>query len=230
MSMNILNLLNDKKICVFCRERKRREDMYLSDGTLCVCRHCINIVKKTAPSQPFKGTNSIEYVLSPLKYDGKVRDEIINLKFNGDREYAPLMVAVTEEYLKSFPIWDMIDFIVPVPLHQSRFDERGYNQSELLACPIGEMLNIPVRTDCVTRVKATKRQSRLRRAERATNVYNAFSACKDLTNKNILLFDDIFTTGFTLESCAKALKQAGAYKVYGLSYAINLSENIIDLY
>lgn len=112
------------------------------------------------------------------------------------------------------------DVIIPVPLHNSRVKERGYNQNELLAHKLGDALKIPVNTKITRRIRKTRTQMTLGVEERRQNVNGAF-ACqgKQLTYQRVLLIDDVCTTGSTLDSCAAALKSAGAVSVWGLTLA-----------
>jgi ComF family protein len=100
-----------------------------------------------------------------------------------------------------------VDFIVPVPLHHKKMRQRGYNQSELIANGISEVLHIPVATDVVVRTSQTLTQTRKTRYERWENVKDKFQVQNPskLMNKHVLLVDDVITTGATIEACATAL-------------------------
>jgi len=113
------------------------------------------------------------------------------------------------------------EVLVPVPLHQKRVRERGYNQSSLLAKELGKLTSLPVVDDCLIRQRHTPPQARTSTAaERQSNVSNAFT-CRDrrLQDKQVLLIDDVSTSGATLDACAAALKAAGATSVWGLVLA-----------
>ena len=112
------------------------------------------------------------------------------------------------------------DVIVPVPLHNSRYRERGYNQAALLAKGLSRLIGTPVNNKTLVRHRITKTQMTLNAAERKINVSNAFT-CQStaLRGKKVLLIDDVCTTGATLDACAQALKQAGVCAVYGLTLA-----------
>ena len=109
---------------------------------------------------------------------------------------------------------------MPVPLHRKRLRERGYNQSSLLAKELGKLANLPVVDDCLIRQRHAPPQARTATVdERRSNVADAFS-CRDgrLKGKQVLLIDDVATSGATLDACAPALK-AGATSVWGLVLA-----------
>ncbi len=105
--------------------------------------------------------------------------------------------------------------IIPVPLHPSRLREREFNQSAILASVIGDKLGIPVLTDILLRERYTRPQVELDMKERKKNVVGAFSAQNEelIIDKEIILVDDVYTTGSTVNECAKALKKNGAKKV-----------------
>jgi ComF family protein len=107
-----------------------------------------------------------------------------------------------------------IDWLVPVPLHHQRLKQRGYNQAELLSGVIGHYLELPVIT-ALKRVKNTHPQFDLPREKRFSNIRAAFDASKevDLSGKRLLLVDDIYTTGATVNECCRALLLAGARSV-----------------
>lgn len=112
------------------------------------------------------------------------------------------------------------DIIIPVPLHKRRIRWRGFNQSEELAYALN--LQIPIITDILIRMRYTKPQTRTKnKSARRNNLSNAFhvSNSEKIKHKNILLIDDVMTTGATLEKCASALKKSGAQKVHCLVLA-----------
>ncbi len=108
-----------------------------------------------------------------------------------------------------------IDSVVPVPLHWKKKRERGFNQSELMAKKISNKLYIPISTNNLFRAKSTLSQTQLSRTQRQNNVKGAFKVKNPemFYQKNVLLVDDVLTTGMTASECAKSLKRAGANKV-----------------
>lgn len=105
--------------------------------------------------------------------------------------------------------------MIPVPIHNDRKRKRGYNQSELIAKEIGKKLDIPVISNCLVKIKNVVPQSTLNKEQRKQNIKGVYQVKKEETikGKRIVLVDDIFTTGSTLEECSKMLKQAGASKI-----------------
>jgi ComF family protein len=114
-----------------------------------------------------------------------------------------------------------VDIIIPVPLHPTRLRGREFNQSLLLADQLGRHMARPVSATNLVRVSATDPQTTLTRHARLKNLRKAFDVHRpqDLKEKRILLVDDVFTTGTTLNECAKALRQAGSGPVFALTLA-----------
>ena len=109
---------------------------------------------------------------------------------------------------------------MPIPLHPRRLEKRGYNQAGVLAEALGKKLGIPEDEKNLKRRKNTKPQKELNHRERQKNMKNAFIVRKKLKEENILLVDDIYTTGSTIEEAAKELKKAGAQNIFFLTIAI----------
>ena len=129
------------------------------------------------------------------------------------------LAKLLQDYFIANPI--PAEVLVPVPLHQKRLRERGYNQSSLLARELGKLVNLPVVDDCLIRQRNTPPQARTSTIEeRRSNTAEAF-ACRDrrLCDKQVLLIDDVSTSGATLDACAAALKATGATSVWGLVMA-----------
>ena len=115
-----------------------------------------------------------------------------------------------------------MDLIIPIPIHHLKKAERGYNQSDYLAKGLSKSLNIPYSINSIKRIKYTESQTKLKMKERALNVSKAFKVGqpKKVSGKNILIVDDVCTTGATLLECGIALYKAGATSVYACSVAV----------
>jgi ComF family protein len=132
---------------------------------------------------------------------------------------AGLFAQLLNDYLISNPVPGEV--LVPVPLHRKRLKERGYNQSSLLAQELVKLTNLSLVDNCLVRERHSSPQARTANVEeRRSNVANAFS-CRDgrLKGRQVLLIDDVSTSGATLDACARALKEAGAASVWGLVLA-----------
>ncbi len=148
-----------------------------------------------------------------------IRGAIHALKYRGGREVAETVAPLL---VRAWQKWEMAgEILIPVPLHPRREARRGYNQSALLAAALGLALQMPVLTDGLARVRATSSQTRLGREARRRNVAGAFRVLKPalLRGHQIVLVDDVATTGATLDACAEALLEAGASRVDGFTLA-----------
>ena len=161
----------------------------------------------------------IDGIRSPFRFDGVIREAIHQLKYRNLKAISPCLAELLADYLRSNPLPS--EALVCVPLHPRRLRERGYNQSSLLARELSRCINLPVIEGCLIRVKQTKPQVKAIDAEeRRRNVTGAFVCCDErVSGKQIILIDDVCTSGATLESCATALKNKGATSVWGLTLA-----------
>lgn len=156
-------------------------------------------------------------------YEGPIQSAIHELKYDRNTGLAVNLATYLHQYLEDLE-WD-VDLIVPVPLGRKRKRERGYNQAILLAKPIAWSLGLPLRPGALQRIRETQAQVGLTKRQRVTNVRDAFSADEEIVRgKHVLVVDDVVTTGATLNACAKALKEAEAVKVFGLTLARSIQE------
>lgn len=162
---------------------------------------------------------------SPFIYEEPIRSMILKLKYSSNgfiaKALAPYLAAV---YLKRIqPILQQPPIIIPVPLHRSRQNERGYNQSDVLAQEVASYLNLSVITDVLIRTHKTIIQKSMDAETRAKNMRDAFSVNLEkvsrIQNQNILLLDDVYTTGATTSECAKTLQKYGVKAVTILTIA-----------
>ena len=148
-----------------------------------------------------------------------MREAVHQLKYQNLRALAVPLAGMLQEYLIASPL--DVDVLVPVPLHRKRLRERGYNQAKLLAQTLEKLINIPLVDDILVRRRHTPPQARTANvAERTQNIADAF-ACRDnsLQGRQVLLIDDVATSGTTLDACATVLKEYGATSVWGLVMA-----------
>lgn len=161
-----------------------------------------------------------------LLYAGKVKQSIYQMKFHNKREYMDFYGPYMAEVLKKKILSWEAQALIPVPLHPSKLRRRGFNQAELLARRVGEALGIPVRTDLVRRIRATRPQKDLSRRERQNNLKGAFKISRyDVKLKKIILVDDIYTTGSTIDEIAGKLLEQGAEEVYFISLCIGRDDS-----
>jgi ComF family protein len=203
-------------LCDKCAKEVEWNDKFcLKCGSPCksmadYCLHCQN------------HDRSFEFARAPFVYADKVANAIQEYKYNNKRYLSkPFAKIIKTELDKMLEKGIKIDFITYVPLFKTRQKKRGFNQSELMAKELSKLTKIPLSRNNLCRVKDTITQTSLTFKERQENLDKAFIV-KDKTefkNKNILLIDDVLTTGATAEHCSKALKKAKASSIYVLTLA-----------
>lgn len=156
-----------------------------------------------------------------LNYNAAASRSMSAIKYKGRREYLDFYSqAACRRFAKAIRRASP-DVLVPVPVHPSRRRIRGFNQAELLARHVGRQLQIPVCPKGLKRAKKTLPQKELNQEERLQNLRQAFvPGILPEGVKTVLLVDDIYTTGSTLEACARVLKSMGAEKIYGLTLCV----------
>ena len=161
---------------------------------------------------------NLKMIRSFSLYQPPLSSAIQKLKYHRDIGIAEVLANYLVELYNKNKM--DIDMVIPVPLSQKRLHDRGYNQSFLLALPFSMLIHKPINKQSLRRFKDTSSQVGLDRHERLVNVSEAFIAdSNEVSGKNILLIDDVSTTGSTLEACASALKIAGAKDIVGLTLA-----------
>ena len=150
-----------------------------------------------------------------------IRKSIYRFKYKGRREYAEFYGKELAEHLGLIIKSGQPEALIPVPLHSSRKQSRGYNQAELLAKALGKQLGIPVISHIVKRVKKTVPQKKLSQVQRQNNLKRAFKIIRnDVKLNTIIIIDDIYTTGSTIDSMSAVLKEAGIKNIYFIALAI----------
>ncbi len=147
-----------------------------------------------------------------LNYEENARECMVGIKYNNCREHAELFGTMMAIRLYDFILEVSPDCLVPVPVHKARLKIRGYNQAELIAQVIGLKLDIPVHSDILIRRKHTEAMKKLNADERLRNLKEAFDINRDAIPEGVsrvMLVDDIFTTGATIEACSKILCAEG---------------------
>jgi ComF family protein len=134
------------------------------------------------------------------------------MKFNGRIDIAEMIGEKIAQCFRNLVLDYRFKCVVPVPLHPVRIRERGYNQNLIIANSFGRILNLPVYSNLIKRIKNTKPQSRLSNSERMTNLHGAFKPVKKTDKKpsgDVILIDDVIHTGSTAAGCIDALCEAG---------------------
>lgn len=204
--------------CVICSAR-------MVSGSRLVCSDCWQQLPRIEPGLenelPPQSDFPIMRALSVWRYDDDVQKIIHELKYHGKKSLALPIGQEMVQLIASNKAYREADLITPVPLHKTRFRERGFNQSQLIAKAIAAELGKPVVADAIRRVRYTRPQSKLGAEERKQNVAGAFTIVdgERLGGKTIILVDDVFTTGSTLRACAQVLHAAKASKILVITAA-----------
>lgn len=155
---------------------------------------------------------------APLEHDGAVARAIHRYKYEQRsdlaRPLASLLASMSAEFFRR-----ATGPLVPIPLHRERFRERGYDQTTLLAVELGALLRRPVRDEWLVRQRATVRQVGLDEAARDSNLRGAFAAGPGVTGQDVVLLDDVYTTGATASEATRTLLASGARQVFVLTLA-----------
>ncbi|HOO27358.1 MAG TPA: ComF family protein [Lachnospiraceae bacterium] len=154
-------------------------------------------------------------------YDETMRKSIYQFKYGGRQEYAGFYGEEIEKKLGGIIRRWNADVLIPIPLHKSRQKNRGYNQAELIAGELEKRVGIPVVQNLLVRVKKTAAQKNLNALERENNLKKAFKIKQnDVKLNSVILIDDIYTTGCTIDTAAKCLREAGIKKIYYIVLSI----------
>jgi ComF family protein len=225
------------KVCLVCRNKLNA----LSIDEL-VCLKCWGKIKKNIP--PFcrscgrtldkkdlsghlcsgcaKHPPHFDRAFSPCVYEGPLKELIHQFKYKKKDYLGPLIAGFMAEFIREYAIpLDSFDLIIPIPLHPARLREREFNQALILSDYIAGIFDKKVLGDNLIRCRHTRTQTDLKDQQRFINVKESFAVKNPGTirAKNILLIDDVMTTGATSSEAAFTLKDAGAGKVFVLTLA-----------
>ena len=150
-----------------------------------------------------------------------ISDSVYRFKYKGRQEYAVYYAECLYGRLGEWIRRCKPDALVPVPVHTSRSYMRGYNQAEVLASELGSIMHIPVETNLIKRVRKTSPMKNLSVSERQNNLKRAFKiCCNDVKLSTIVIIDDIYTTGSTIDAMSYELRRAGVKYIYFVTLAI----------
>lgn len=226
ISIQLLDIFFPKR-CICCRKFGAylcfdcaKEIEYIKTDTCPECGKISHGAKYCQNCKARAKTQLSGLIIAANYHCPPVKEMIHNLKYCGLIELSELLGEILCQKLVSIDLKDYI--IVPVPLYRKRQNQRGFNQSALIAKYVTQKLGIEY-ADCLKRLRDTKPQVELKRGERQKNVLDSF-VCKStiVERRNILLIDDVATTGATLSECAKALKIGGAKKIIAAVVARNV--------
>ena len=183
-----------------------------------LCFECHGLLERC--ENDAEGSNFSLYV-----YSDTIQHAIHRFKYGLRPAYGKYLGMLMADHAPQvLPRWLTVDIVVPVPLHDTKQRERGFNQAEILASAICERLGLTLDTQLLSRVRNTDHQAKLSADERRCNMRNAFAvqSAEAAANKTVLVIDDIYTTGSTVSECAAVLLSAGASRVF--SYALSKAQ------
>lgn len=207
------------EICLACQDA-------LTDGEQVICTVCRYELPRTRSAETgdplvagkFAGRVPVGSAHAFLRFrkGGRVQKLLHQLKYNGRQEVGEILGRLFGAELRKAGLSEQIDLIIPVPLHESRLRQRGYNQSECIARGLSEVLQSPWSGDLLRKHHATDTQTRKSRLERFRDTDALFhvTAGEQVAGRRIALIDDVVTTGSTLEACAQALLASGCREVH----------------
>jgi len=168
-----------------------------------------------------RGVYSFDQARSYGAYDDAMVRAIVLLKYHAVEPLGGWFARRLAERMETWFAGSNVQLVVPVPLHPSRLRERGYNQAELIARPLAKRLGLPMRPYLLVRTKPRPNKLKLTRRERWLTVRGAYATRQGsrVDKARILLVDDVFTTGATLDACAQALRKAGAERIVAVTAA-----------
>ncbi len=201
-------------LCLLCNESLTEER---------ICRSCWGSFPPADPShaawknlQRIVTREGVDDLFASFLFEkeGKLKDALHLLKYSEKRSIGLMFGREIGAHIA------FADALVPVPLHRRKQRERGYNQSEWISLGIAETAKIPLNTSMLVRRKDTPTQTHLDSESRWENLRDAFESCPAVNGKNVILVDDVMTTGSTIAACARALKSLGAARVCAVAAAI----------
>lgn len=182
------------------------------------CADCLRLLHEDTPCLQTRLLAPFDGFAATAIHDGVVQSAVHALKYEGLRSMGQSLGARLAAVLAQTD-WQ-IDAILPVPLHSTRLRERGYNQSQLLAEALSEISGIAMVEGALNRARHTPHQVGLSQQERLANVKDAFVATADVSQRRVLIVDDVCTTGSTLIACAESVLMHGAQAVYAMTVSM----------
>ena len=212
------------RFCCACKSK-------LSSNEDTMCKSCLSNIQKASKERlkreferKFLNNNIVSDFFSPYVFekDKELQHAIHSLKYENKFPIGIFLGKTLANKIKTDRSNWNIDLIIPIPLHQLKKAERGYNQSFYIAKGMGNILKITFSDRIVKRIKYTESQTTMTLNEREENISGAFRIRNKnaVKGKSILLVDDVITTGATISECGKILLEAGAKNIYASSVAI----------
>ena len=217
--------------CLGCREEGRflcekcRVGLLIIPPTCFICKKMVPLATESVPGRTClncRSKTNIYSYLSPFFYEGLIKNSIHDLKYKRVRDIAGELSDLLADYLVKYKVITPKDaVIIPIPLHKNRRRERGFNQAELIGYRLSERIGVSLEKNVLIKTKNTKSQVELSAEARRENLAGVFAVKNQekILNRNIILLDDVKTTGSTLEEAAGVLKSAGAKRIWAVTVA-----------
>ena len=206
-------------VCPACQ--KKLEELFIREPR---CMQCGKPVRKKEQEYCYDCAHTHHYYdrgMAVWLHKDPVSHSIYQFKYHNQREYGKYYARIMAEHCGDFIRRIHPEVLIPVPLHAKRYRKRGYNQALILAEELGRLMCIPVAEELVVRVKNTRPQKQQDHRNRKENLRHAFALRYRIRKvKSVLVIDDIYTTGNTIDQIARILKNAGVEKVYFLTISI----------
>ena len=189
-----------------------------------LCKKCENQIRKYEIYEIKKVKDKyFEYQIKILKYEGIIRERIIDYKFNEKAYLNKSFAKIILNNEKVYRFLKKYDIMLCIPMYKGKEWQRGYNQTELIAKELSKNIGINFEPYCLKKIKNTAMQSTLTKTKRIENVHNAFviQDMDKIKGKTVVLFDDIYTTGSTVNECSRILKQSGVKEIAILTLAVD---------
>lgn len=220
------------EICPFCRQvnrdgicsecRKKLEELEIREPKCMRCGKPVRRAEQEYCHDCARTHHIYDRGMALWLHKEPVRSSVYQFKYHNQRAFARYYAEeMFRHYGEQIRRWDP-QAIIPIPLHPGRQRKRGYNQAELLALELGQLLHLTTAPELLVRIKNTNPQKKQDKQRRKQNLHHAFALNYRLSKqvKRVLIVDDIYTTGNTINEAAKILKQAGVQKVYFLVISI----------
>lgn len=201
--------------CINCEIKLKKDEQYLCNS----CFQKLILLKTHISDESISPDKYYTKAYSAFKYDDVSKECIHFFKYLSYTKMSDYLAYLAFD-ISGLELNTKYDYLIPVPLYKTRLRERGYNQAVLLANSFSKKLNIPVSTKIIYRSRHTDTQTQKSHEERKTNVKNAFKLHKtaEVKGKKFLLVDDVITTGSTMNSIAKLLKENKAKRIDLISF------------
>lgn len=198
-------------ICKGCRHGFK----FLTGGTCARCGVVLKSAEAVICSECENKRRLTDGGFAPFAYDGSIQDSLIRFKYKSRAEYAAFYARCIYEYgAERMAAW-RAEVLIPVPIHYTRLQERGYNQAYLISKELEKLCKLPVYDELVIRKKKTHAQKELNAVQRRKNLIDAFEYASTLkAPETAVIVDDIYTTGSTVDALGYILRSHGAKHVY----------------